>query len=59
MKINSNSFLNEWYASLKPTERQVLENIVKLKRINIQSPNLTHSVPRKILKIKRNTNNSA
>jgi hypothetical protein len=41
---------------LKPAEKELLDNILKLQRISVETSNVTHSVPRKILKIRRSNN---
>ena len=53
LKESDVEFLKNWSDVLKPNEKEILENILKLKRITVETTNLTQTVPRKILKIKR------
>ncbi len=49
------SIIDEWVNNLPVKEKGLLENLIHTRRINVNQSNTVTSVPRKILKIKRNT----
>ena len=49
--INHNEIMNNWLKNLSEIDKNNLENLIHTRRVNIQ--NGMQSVPRKILKIKR------
>ena len=55
MQYDKNLF-DSWINSLNDKQKEILNNIIHTRRINVSNNNFSANVPRKVVKIKRNTN---
>jgi hypothetical protein len=59
LKQSQNSIIDIWINKLNETERQILNNILTIRRIEVINNQESYNIPRKILKIKKqNINNN-
>jgi hypothetical protein len=54
MKQSQPRIIEEWLNKLNPTETQILNNLITVRRIEVKNNQDTYNIPRKILKIKKN-----
>lgn len=47
---------DNWLNSLKEKDKEILNNIIHTRRIQVKNNNFEANVPRKVVKVKRNTN---
>jgi hypothetical protein len=57
MKQSQPRIIEEWLNKLNPTETQILNNLITVRRIEVKNNKDTYNIPRKILKIKKTNNN--
>jgi hypothetical protein len=57
MKQSQPRIIEEWLNKLNPTETQILNNLITVRRIEVKNNQDTYNIPRKILKIKKTNNN--
>jgi hypothetical protein len=50
------TLFDNWLNSLKEKDKETLNNIIHTRRIQVKNNNFEATVPRKVVKVKRNTN---